>query len=183
MKKQLEIDYAFGYVYDKSKLIVMYPAGTNIMDLDEYEMEVEVAFLEDGIEAAFEENDIKSVSLILNNAIKVGDKTICGTRGWFYDESEDTKVRKREVMRLTRSLEMAESLGGEKAVFLHYPPVYGEYVCNDILDVLKQYNIKTVYHGHIHGAGFNNAVKEFEGVEFKLISCDCIDFTPVLVAK
>ena len=59
MKKQLEIDYAFGYVYDKSKLIVMYPAGTNIMDLEEYEMEVEVAFLEDGIEAAFEENDIK----------------------------------------------------------------------------------------------------------------------------
>lgn len=59
MKKQLEIDYSFGYVYDKSKLIVMYPAGTNIIDLDEYEMEVEVAFLEDGIEAAFEENDIK----------------------------------------------------------------------------------------------------------------------------
>ena len=62
MKKQLEIDYAFGYVYDKSKLIVMYPAGTNIMDLDEYEMEVEVAFLEDGIEAAFEENDIKEAN-------------------------------------------------------------------------------------------------------------------------
>ena len=62
MKKQLEIDYAFGYVYDKSKLIVMYPAGTNIMDLEEYEMEVEVAFLEDGIEAAFEENDIKEAN-------------------------------------------------------------------------------------------------------------------------
>lgn len=44
MKKQLEIDYAFGYVYDKSKLIVMYPAGTNVIDLDDYEMEVEVAF-------------------------------------------------------------------------------------------------------------------------------------------
>ena len=62
MKKQLEIDYSFGYVYDKSKLIVMYPAGTNVIDLDEYEMEVEVAFLEDGIEAAFEENDIKEAN-------------------------------------------------------------------------------------------------------------------------
>lgn len=59
MKKQLEIDYAFGYVYDKSKLIVMYPAGTNVIDLDDYEMEVEVAFLEDGIDVAFEENDVK----------------------------------------------------------------------------------------------------------------------------
>ena len=57
--KQLEIDYAFGYVFDKSKLIVMYPAGSNVISEDEYEMEVEVAFLEDGIEAAFDENDIK----------------------------------------------------------------------------------------------------------------------------
>ena len=62
MKKQLEIDYSFGYVYDKSKFIVMYPAGTNVIDLDEYEMEVEVAFLEDGIEAAFEEDDIKEAN-------------------------------------------------------------------------------------------------------------------------
>ena len=62
MKKQLEIDYAFGYVYDKSKLIVLYPAGTNIIDLDDYEMEVEVAFLEDGIDVAFEENDVKEAN-------------------------------------------------------------------------------------------------------------------------
>ena len=62
MKKQLEIDYAFGYVYDKSKSIVMYPAGTNVIDLDDYEMEVEVAFLEDGIDAAFEENDVKEAN-------------------------------------------------------------------------------------------------------------------------
>ena len=62
MKKQLEIDYAFGYVYDKSKLIVMDPAGTNVIDLDDYEMEVEVAFLEDGIDAAFEENDVKEAN-------------------------------------------------------------------------------------------------------------------------
>ena len=61
MKKQLEIDYAFGYVYDKSKLIVMYPAGTNVIDLDDYEMEVEVD-LEDGIDAAFEENDVKEAN-------------------------------------------------------------------------------------------------------------------------
>lgn len=65
MKKQLEIDYAFGYVYDKSKLIVMYPAGTNVIDLDDYEMEVEVAFLEDGIDVAFEENDVKEANEII----------------------------------------------------------------------------------------------------------------------
>lgn len=59
MNKQIEIEYAFGYVYDKSKLVVMYPVGSNIMNIEDYEMEVEVAFLEDGIEEAFEESDIK----------------------------------------------------------------------------------------------------------------------------
>ena len=73
MKKQLEIDYAFGYVYDKSKLIVMYPAGTNVIDLDDYEMEVEVAFLEDCIDAAFEEANetIKPLETFLMKPSKV----------------------------------------------------------------------------------------------------------------
>ena len=45
MKRQFEISYSFGYVYDKSKLVAMYPVGTNVINEDEYEMEVEVAFL------------------------------------------------------------------------------------------------------------------------------------------
>lgn len=59
MSRQFEISYSFGYVYDKSKLIAMYPVGSNVISEDEYEMEVEVAFLEDGINAAFKEEDIK----------------------------------------------------------------------------------------------------------------------------
>lgn len=65
MKRQLEISYSFGYVYDKSKLIAMYPVGTNVINEDEYEMEVEVAFLEDGIEAAFEYEDIKTANDVM----------------------------------------------------------------------------------------------------------------------
>lgn len=129
----------------------------------------------------FEQNNINSVKLLFNNAYKVENKVICGTRGWFYDMNEDDKIRKREVGRLRLSLNAAEELEGEKTVFLHYPPVYGEYVCNDIISVLKEYNIKTVYHGHIHGSGFNSTVSEYDGINFKLISADCIDFTPFLV--
>lgn len=65
MKKKLEIDYSFGYIFDKSRLIVMYPVGTNVIDEEEYEMEVEVAFLEDGIEVAFEESDIKEANEVI----------------------------------------------------------------------------------------------------------------------
>ena len=84
----------------------------------------------------------------------------------------------REVGRLEKSLTEAEKTGLPVLVFLHYPPVYGNQVCNEIFDVLKNHKIKKVYHGHIHGAGFNNAVKEYDGIKFELISCDCIDFTP-----
>ena len=79
------------------------------------------------------------------------------------------------------TVEAAKELTGEKTVFLHYPPVYGEYVCEDILAVLAEYGITKVYHGHIHGSGFHNAVHEFGGISFQLISADCIDFTPILV--
>ncbi|WP_250675605.1 hypothetical protein LZ906_006450 [Paraclostridium ghonii] len=62
MSNSLEISYSFGYVYDRSKLIVMCPVGINTIVKDDYEMEVEVAFLEDGIERAFEESDILEVN-------------------------------------------------------------------------------------------------------------------------
>lgn len=129
----------------------------------------------------FEENKIDTVDLLFNNAFLVEGRAICGTRGWLYDADADSKIRKREVGRLKASLEAAKKLGGEPLVFLHYPPVYGEFVCEDILQVLEAYGVKTVYHGHIHGSGFNNAVKTYKDFEFKLISADCIDFCPILI--
>jgi hypothetical protein len=66
MSRNLELSYSFGYVYDKSKLVVMCPVGTNIISEEDYEMEVEVAFLEDGVERAFEDVDINEA----NEAIK-----------------------------------------------------------------------------------------------------------------
>lgn len=129
-------------------------------------------------------NNIKSVKLLFNNAFSVDGVAVCGTRGWFYDAKEaDRKVVLREAGRLEASIKNALLLDGEPIVFLHYPPVYSDMVCNEILDVLKKYNIKKVYHGHIHGAGFNKSVSEYEGVSFKLVSCDCVNFTPVRVKK
>lgn len=126
-----------------------------------------------------ENNEIKTVSFVFNNAITVGDKAVCGTRGWFYDLAAEDKVVLREAGRLETSIKAALETGKEPVVFTHYPPVYGEWVCREIFEVIKKYDIKTVYHGHIHGSGCHNAVKEFEGVNFKLLSADCVDFTPV----
>lgn len=133
------------------------------------------------VNAFFEENKINTVSILFNNAVLAEGRAICGTRGWMYDAGADSKIRKREVGRLKMSLEAAKKLSGEPLVFLHYPPVYGDFVCEDILEVLREYNITTVYHGHIHGSGFNKSVPRYEEFTFKLISADCIDFSPILI--
>ena len=132
----------------------------------------------------FEQNDIKNIEILFNNAFLVDGVSICGSRGWFIDSGEsDKKVLLREAARLETSIKAGIELGGEPIVFIHYPPVYGDFVCREIFDIIKKYDIKKVYHGHIHGAGLNKSVSHFEGVDFKLVSCDCVDFTPVFVKK
>ncbi len=133
------------------------------------------------INTFFEEKEIDDCKILFNDCIIAENYAIAGTRGWFYDNSGSKKVLLREAGRLETSLKYAVDTGLPPLVFLHYPPVYGEYVCREILDVLQKYSITDVYHGHIHGSGFNKAVKEFEGVSFHLISCDCIDFTPLKI--
>lgn len=129
----------------------------------------------------FVQNEISDCQILYNNSIVADSHAIAGTRGWFYDNSGSQKVLLREAGRLEASINAAVQTGLPVLVFLHYPPVYGEYVCKEILDVLKRHNITDVYHGHIHGSGFNNAIKEYDGIKFHLISCDCIDFTPIRI--
>ena len=131
----------------------------------------------------FKEKEIDTVDLLFNNSFIFEDFAVCGSRGWLYDGSgcEDEKIIQRECGRLELSLKSVPENIKEKIVFMHYPPVYNGYVCRPIIDLLKQYGIKQVYYGHIHGTGKNNTVSEFEGVSMRLTSCDCVDFTPIFV--
>lgn len=131
------------------------------------------------LEAYKEKIGIKSVEFLFNNCIEAEGKGICGSRGWFFDRPEaEKKIILREAGRLEASISAAVERCLEPIVFLHYPPVYENSKCDEILDVLKKYEIKTVYHGHIHGSGLHRAVPECDGISFKLVSCDCMDFTP-----
>ena len=129
------------------------------------------------------EHGFGSISFINNNAIRVGEYAVCGSRGWMLEESgTDSKLINREVCRLTASLKDAVRLGGQPIVFLHYPVVYDDQACSELMDVLIQFGVGRVYYGHIHGAGRAKALNGiYNGIEFKLVSCDCVDFTPVLV--
>lgn len=129
------------------------------------------------------DNNFSTIDFVFNNCIVAEKYAICGTRGWFYDDtSSDKKVVLREAGRLKTSIEAAKLTGLEPLVFLHYPPVFGEQVCEEVFSVLKEMDVKKVYYGHIHGLGKNNIVKEYDGISFKLVSSDCIDFTPFCVS-
>ena len=127
-----------------------------------------------------------SIELLHNNAFRVGDFTICGSRGWFYDAQTglDKKVIAREASRIERSIEEGKKLGGELIVFLHYPPLSQEQKCDEIMQVLTSHGIKRCFYGHLHGGSCLYAVQEkVDGIEFSLVSADFLQFCPRILEK
>lgn len=131
-----------------------------------------------------DENNFDSIKIIHNNAYSVEGFAIGGTRGWFYDDSEGdvNKVILREAGRLRASLKAAAELGGEMIAFLHYPPINEVQRCDEILDVLKEFDVKRCYFGHLHGFVAPGCAKiESDGISFNLVSADFLGFTPRLI--
>lgn len=135
------------------------------------------------MDAFFEENGLDTLHILHNNCYQVEGAFLCGTRGWLTEATseEDIKVLNREAARLEFSIQSAKG-EGERIVFLHYPPVYGESVSEPMFQMLKKYDIKRCYFGHIHGAGARY-VKEglWDSVELRLISCDHMGFIPLKI--
>jgi len=131
-----------------------------------------------------EANGFENLNLLNNNCYEYEDWAICGTRGWFFEEersgAHDEKVFKRELCRLEASLKAA----GEKRkmVFLHYPPRYKGYECREILELLEKYEVRRCFYGHLHGGSHKLAMEGlWDGVEFRLVSADYLNFSPFKV--
>ncbi len=131
------------------------------------------------------EQGFDSLSILHNNYYTADGTAICGSRGWFYDAETDADmlILNREVGRLRMSIEPALKDGYDPVVFLHYPPIYNNMECEEILSVLREYGIKKCFYGHIHGG--NAAKKAFigekYGISFRLIACDYLGFTPLSI--
>ena len=143
------------------------------------------------------DNALPSISFLYNNAYCVDDFIVCGSRGWYIDqtnknmpeEADYKKIVAREAIRLELSLTEAEKLraselerdGTEREilVFLHFPPDFRGYVCHEIVDVLKRFNIKRCYYGHIHGVYDVPKSEMSDGIRYTLTSADFLDFYPL----
>ena len=133
----------------------------------------------------FAENGFTSFELLHNNCHLYGEIALCGTRGWFYEEDRgghSAKVFNRELIRLEASLKA----GGEreKYCFLHYPPLYQGYRCQEIIDLMERYGVTRCYYGHLHGGSHRLAVSGVQGkVEYHLVAADYLGFRPLKILE
>ena len=141
----------------------------------------------------FLESGIDSIEILSNNAIECDDYIISGSRGWFTDNSMQTasqnvdysKIINRETIRLRMSLECArqirEKTGKEILTFLHFPPIWSDFRCDEIIALLEEYNIKQCYFGHIHSC-YTVPSSFIDGnIKFSIISADYLDFIPQFI--
>lgn len=136
---------------------------------------------------------VRSLSLLSNNAYLREGVLIAGTRGWFFDEEQQktvgevdfARIAQREAIRLRMSLDAAVALKKTEAsnapicVFLHFPPVFGDFVCRETLELLHTYGVRDCYFGHIHGAYSLPQTRVFEGIAFTNCAADYLNFAPM----
>lgn len=131
------------------------------------------------------ENDFKDIDFLYNNSYKFGNTIIVGTRGWILSEESETKrMINRESARLELSIEDALKVkedDDEIIAFMHYPPILKSNVqkneMNEFIKILKKYDIKKCYYGHLHSSSIKDAIEgNYFGIEFKLVSADGLDF-------
>ncbi|MBW4872852.1 MAG: metallophosphoesterase, partial [Paeniclostridium sp.] len=131
----------------------------------------------------------ENMSFLQNNFYSYNEYAICGTRGWICPNDvkftqDDEKIYKREAHRLKLSLDAAKKAGFEKIIVItHYPPTNDKLEPSLFTDIYEEYKVEKVIYGHLHGKeSFKMGLEGIrEGVEYKLVSCDYVDFNLVKI--
>ncbi|MDD3570042.1 MAG: metallophosphoesterase [Lachnospiraceae bacterium] len=123
---------------------------------------------------------------IQNDFVEYNGKAVCGSRGWILPneqkfDAKDMKTYKRELIRCRLSLERAAKNKYEEIIFMmHFPPAAFGLTESAFVDILKEYPVKTVVYGHLHGTdNFPMGIKGVhDGIEYHLVSSDYLNFCP-----
>ena len=134
--------------------------------------------------------ELKSLFFIQNNSYSDRDISIGGTRGWIardselFDKDRDEKVFRREVLRLENSLKTLNKDAKVKIAMVHYPPFNVDKTPNDLVRVMKEFNIDLCIYGHLHAEGHRYVIEgSIEGIDIQCVSSDYIKFDPKLLVK
>lgn len=126
---------------------------------------------------------------IQNDALDLGEISVCGTRGWTLPthpkfSDEDRTIFERECMRLTMSLEAASKLQKPIVVMLHYPPCTSLATQTPFTALLSDYNVSLCVYGHLHGMAHRFAFEgSLHGVQYRLVSADYLEFRPLSLGE
>ncbi|WP_040210265.1 metallophosphoesterase [Clostridium polynesiense] len=133
-------------------------------------------------------NLYEDMHFIQNNFFTYKDWAVCGSRGWICPGGDrfgekDEKIYAREQIRLRLSLDAAKAEGYKNIiVMIHYPPTNEKFEDSAFTEIFKEYGVKKVIYGHLHGPSLVRVLKGFrDGIEYIMTSCDYIDFDPVLI--
>ena len=113
------------------------------------------------------ENNFTNIDFLYNNSYEYENKILCGTRGWsIADEEMDKKLINRELIRLELSIKDGiNKFGNDKEIiiFMHYPPITKARIISqqetEFVNLMKKYNVKRCYYGHLHGASISDAIE------------------------
>ena len=127
----------------------------------------------------------EGMEALQHSAVETEEAVICGSRGWVFPTAEttlskeDEKILARELMRLEMAIQAALKLNADKplVVMMHFPPLYDMERDTPFTRLFAKYPVHTVVYGHLHGAGIRAGYNgEWEGVQYRLTSCDALGF-------
>lgn len=116
-----------------------------------------------------------------NDAIKIENAVICGSRGWSVEGcpdfgDEDKKICLREAERLKLSFKHAQTMreAGDRLICLmHYPPFNVKRDDSPFTALIEQFGANAVSYGHLHGKDARaDYLVEKNGIKYYLTSCD-----------
>lgn len=128
----------------------------------------------------------KTITFLQNKAYMVGERAICGTRGWLdlthlTPSETDEKMVARELIRLKLSLEDAIAQGAKEIwVMLHYPPCLKQTMQSPFVALMAQYPVTKVIYGHLHDETSWGLAPQgvYQGVSYHLVAADYLGFKP-----
>lgn len=121
---------------------------------------------------------------IQNDAIKIGNYVICGSRGWVTEDNgfkteQDEKIYNRECIRMELSLKSAKVLqneGDNLIVITHYPPFNYRMEDNKMTQLFENYGVNAVVFGHLHNEDKKQRlISHKNGITYYLTSCDLVN--------
>jgi len=128
----------------------------------------------------------------------VGNIGITGTRGWRRDWAADTrepsaeqqdvstdqdKIYRRELEQFERGLKSIPDSVETRIAMLHFPPFDEHLQPNEFADLLSKYSVDYLVYGHIH-LGLGNWIDgDVNGIRYRMVSADVVDFTPQLIVE